>query len=566
MKFTNDGQNRILQAALIMLLAAVLFRTAVMQVPGTTGGEILKQIKEKPVATVPFEQEKQFEYVDSFDISFEKESGKLIFSCDFSEVPGSDDNYIYFLGQEIYEEDEDFSSEPICRKIKAESIYAAVDYKRSQLFKRYTAAILLGGEYVPLTEGLYASNPENLADNEGKLPDNLSKKGILIDAVTLGTPQLKSLNTTHAVYNMPLSIFVGTKEDKETPHVEFKYDGETYYFNENWLNTYDTMYKSLEEEGIYTTAIILNDWNTVHPELMHPLSRNPDRQANYFQFNTEEKEGVKLLEATALFLADRYSDGKHGRVCNWVIANEINQQKIWNYMDTSDGDYYAETFEKSFRLFYNAIKSENTGAHVYFSLDNVWNKNDGSDENYFNGREIFEKFNECAKKHGNYDWSIAIHPYPVPLTKVNYWSSQNDMSENAADLTIMNLSTITDMLERDEFKNPAGDVRSLAITELGYTSFSGEKLQAAAFAYCYKIVDNNPYVDMFLLNRETDSPVEMAAGLALGLYNVDYSEKYIKNVFSDIDGEHGDDYDQLILNILKADSMEEALSWALKNE
>ena len=105
-------------------------------------------------------------------------------------------------------------------------------------------------------------------------------------------------------------------------------------------------------------------------------------------------------------------------------------------------------------------------------------------------------------------------------------------------------------------------MRNIAITELGYTSRTGENLQAAAFAYGYKIVEDNPHISMFLLNRQVDALAEMKDGLFLGLYNIDYSPKYITEVFSNIDTEKASEYDELILNIIDANSMDEALSWA----
>ena len=72
-----------------------------------------------------------------------------------------------------------------------------------------------------------------------------------------------------------------------------------------------------------------------------------------------------------------------------------------------------------------------------------------------------------------------------------------------------------------------GEVRSITVTELGFTSASGEKLQAAAFAYCYYIIEANPYVDAFIMNRQTDAMEEVKQGLAFGIYDLDQSPKYI---------------------------------------
>ena len=172
------------------------------------------------------------------------------------------------------------------------------------------------------------------------------------------------------------------------------------------------------------------------------------------------------------------------------------------------------------------------------------------------------KFNEAALEHGNYDWGIAIHPYPEPLTRVNYWSAENDKTPEAEILTVMNLNVLTDFLKQEEYLDTKGEVRSITITELGFSSKSGEKLQAAAFAYCYYIVDANPYIDAFILNRQTDAPEEVVSGLSFGLYEYDHSDKYLKEVFRYIDTDKAQEYMDFMIYILGAECLEDDLRWA----
>lgn len=133
-------------------------------------------------------------------------------------------------------------------------------------------------------------------------------------------------------------------------------------------------------------------------------------------------------------------------------------------------------------------------------------------------------------------------------------------------MSVMNLNVLTDMLSEEAYLDRSGEVRSVTITELGFSSGSGERLQAAAFAYCYYIVEANPYVDAFLMNRQTDAPEEVKAGLSFGVYEYDHTGKYIKEVFRNIDTNRAKEYTGFMLKILGADSLEEALSWAAAPE
>lgn len=430
------------------------------------------------------------------------------------------------------------------------------------MFKQFIPALLIDEKYVPIGKGIYLANPEVLAENQEPYPETGSKKGILLDPTMLGTEKLTDLEVKHSIYNIPLSIIMGETTDQAYPTIIYTYQGKDYKFNGKVVSDYDGLFSYLTSIGMCSTAVVLNDWNDNYLEMIHPKAREQKKGVYYYMFNTEEEEGVKELEAVASFLTHRYSTGEHGMVHNWVFANEINQCKVWNYMDTTDPVYYSEEFEKAFRIFYQAAKSNYANAGVYFSVDHDWNSNGGSNKDYFNAKDVVEAFNEAALEHGNYDWGIAIHPYPEPLTRVNYWSAENDKTPEAEILTVMNLNVLTDFLKQEEYLDTKGEVRSITITELGFSSKSGEKLQAAAFAYCYYIVDANPYIDAFILNRQTDAPEEVVSGLSFGLYEYDHSDKYLKEVFRYIDTDKAQEYMDFMLNILGAESLEEALSWA----
>ncbi len=66
------------------------------------------------------------------------------------------------------------------------------------------------------------------------------------------------------------------------------------------------------------------------------------------------------------------------------------------------------------------------------------------------------------------------------------------------------------------------------------------------------------------MNRQTDSILEMKSKLALGIYNADGTPKLLRDIYANIDSAGENDKPDLtfMLNILGADSIEEALSWA----
>ena len=502
------------------------------------------------------------DFASGVTMRYDEASESLICTFEMPRIPGSDDAYLYLFALESYENEDKLSSEPVSSGIKGTTCEIAFPYTEDYLFERFVPALYMDGRYVPLSQGVYLTNPEALAGNRDPYPEISSKKGLLLDPTMLGTEKLTDLGVKHAIYNIPLSHIMGVTTDETFPTITYTYKGKDYVFNGAAINGYDGLFRYLTEMGMCSTAIILNDWNDEYPELIHPDARQKNDDAYYYMANAAEEEGVITLEAVANFLTERYSGGEYGMVYNWVIANEINQQRTWNYMDTQDVGYYAQEFEKVFRIFYLAARSSYANAKVYFSVDHIWNREQGNGKDFFNARDVIEQFNIMAATHGNYDWGIAIHPYPDPLTRVNYWSQEYSKTQEAQTLTIMNLSVLTDFLKQEAYLDSHGEVRSITITELGFSSQSGEKLQAAAFAYCYLIVDANPYIEAFIMNRQTDAPEEVAQGLAFGIYRYDQSEKYIKDVFRYIDTDKASEYTEFMLNILKADNLEEALGWA----
>lgn len=513
---------------------------------------------------VTFEAERAFDYCTTPEVSIDE--NKKTVSCHFrfkNKVPRSDDNYVYVFELAPYE-DENIGADknPVAVVKKAKEIGIKVPFENKRLFSRFCPSILVNGEYVALSKGQNIKNPEILAKDLKDYPFELTKKGLLLDANTIDKEELYDLNVKRVIYNIPLSYVIGESDSPALPTIEYEYNGKTYYFNTYMLAGFDYMFKNLTDNGFHITAIVLNDWNKENSEIIHPLSRKRTRRSLYYAFNTEEKEGTELLEATAMFLADRYTGDEYGMVYDWVIANEVNQHKIWNYMATDDLDYYTDSFERGFRVFYNAIKANYAGANVYFSIDHDWNDNGGNNSRFFNGRDFLYAFNRIARERGNYNWGLSIHPYPSPLTKTRFWDGKFDKSETAGIVTPMNLSALTDVLTKRDFLDTNGDVRSIGITELGFCSRIGEEAQAAAFAYCYYIIEDNPYIDSLLLNRQHDDKEALKSGLSLGIYNIDYSPKKIADVFKKIDSDDGKEYIQDMLKIIGEDDLQKALDKA----
>lgn len=514
------------------------------------------------------ENQEGFARIERCEISLE-DTGKVIISGTMKGIPKSDDRRLYIFTLPVYQNGLNEGQEPIASIRKSDDRFTFtvnLNYKQadSRLFDKFVLGIKQEGKYILLSNQSYITNPEARARYQYAYPEAKSIKGLLVDPNKLRGKELEDLGVKQAAYNIMLGRIVGHTSSANHPTIYYEYHGKTYAFNGQTIAEYDLVFSRLTQLGIQTTAIILNDWNGGHLDLIHPQARSAGK-CPYYMFNASDQAGVDYLAAAATFLAERYSGTGHGQVVNWVIANEINARAEWNYYPAVDVQTYTQVYADGFRVFYNAIKSVNANAKVYMPIDQTWNRN--LKNGAYDGRDVLDHFNAYIKEQGNIDWDLSQHPYPVPLTHAAFWNMPSNYrrmnlityTADSPMVSIQNLNVVTDYLQQEEFLNPAGESRSVTLSEVGFTSTSGESVQAAAFAYAYYIAEANSHVDALLLNRQTDAAAELEQGLALGLCHADGSHKQIYNVFKYIDTDRSKETTAFAQSIIGISSWSEVI-------
>lgn len=522
--------------------------------------ESAKRVKEDlgmrpPLVELTEENRGEFARIASCRIDGEK--GKIVVEASAEGIPVSDDKYYYLFAVESYEEEIAKDDTYLVQEYKDEAVEFQVERNFTgiggEVFRKFVVAVKKNGEYVAVSRPHYIMNPEAAAKrrSDGKEPS--TKKGLLVDPNKLRSQELDDLGVKHAAYNIPISRILGQTTDGIHPTIHYTYNGKSYSFNGQVISEYDLVFGILSAKGIEITAILLNNASASYPQTIHPLARQGIGSAPYYAFNASDEAGAECLAAVGAFLAERYSSVSSGRglVTNWVIGNEINARKEWNYMEYVDLETYVEEYAKAFRIFYNAIKSTNSACNVYISLDQQWDRNNPSSKNY-DARDILDKFNRQIKEEGNIEWGLAIHPYNVPLTTPYIWNSSKYVKDGADTpmITMANIHVVTDYLQQETFLTEDGEVRSIILSELGYTSLKGEEVQAAAIAYAYKIAEANQHIDSILFSRQTDAAEEIAQGLAMGLNRTDGSHKYAYHVYKYMDTEQEEQYTGFAKNMI----------------
>ena len=478
-----------------------------------------------------------------------------------TEVP--DDGYYYLFELQPYETGIGSRTDYAAWCDKTEKLKFSLPFSGGdsdpRLYSRFVVALKIGDTYQAISAPIYVTNPGDVASFTEEYPEAMSKKGLLIELDMLGDAM--ELGVKHTTINIPYHHIIGG-------NLKYHYNGKDYYFNEELIASYDKMISSFSNKGIIVTAILLNGWNDAHPEL-HEAGLAKSSSAFYYGFNVSTPEGYETTRALFSFMAERYSgaDYKHGRVSNWIVGNEVNNNKNWNYVGPMDLASYTKLYEKNFRVAYTAIKSRSKNARVFFSTDYEWKKQNTNLQ--YAAKDFIDLFNAGISAEGNIEWGLAYHPYPYPMTEPEFWDDDqtgmvNETFESPV-VNFKNLHVLTDYFQQAHMRTAGGQVRHIILSEEGFTSDSISRgkvydIQAAAFAYAYYIAENNQYIDAMILSRETDAAEEVAQGLALGLSYQNGRRKYIYDTFKYIDTGEADAYTEFARNYLGIQSWDQVIT------
>lgn len=444
--------------------------------------------------------------------------------------PAYYDNYLYLFELQPYQDDLEGRSDYCGWITKGEALSFSLPLnlgtQEDRMYSKFVVAVYDGERYTQVSNTAYVTNPEAVAKHTDEYKTAQTKKGLLIEKTDTMLSDAFELGVNHVIVNIPFHHILGEG-------ITYEYDGKTYSFDKALMEQYDATIRKMSEKSMTVTAVILNGWNDSTPQLVYPgVKKQPENQVFYYGFNASTQEGYETIKAIASFLADRYSSlsSPYGKVSNWIIGNEINNQQ-WNYMGAMGLDQYLKEYERAFRVFYTAIKSTNKNDRLFFSTDYNWN-HDANGTTKYNARDVITKFADMSGAGGPMDWGLAYHPYSIPMTEPEFWDDDQSglitYDANSPVVNLKNLNVLTDYMQNGNLRRADGQVRHIILSEQGFTSKSltrgeNDDLQAAAIAYAYYIADSNPYIDAFIMSRQVDAPAETKDSLLFGLWHCDES-------------------------------------------
>jgi hypothetical protein len=394
---------------------------------------------------------------------------------------------------------------------------------RDRLAQRFLA---IGSDHQPIGAAQWVTQITGAGVRTHPIPFPLSIKGVQCvvdraDAALLGMKHV-GMNLSIREWLMPT----------EGPREWITMDGERIPIHAGHVARFDEQIKWFTDAGISVTLIFLNyfprdagaDDVLVHPQTDRKGAANP-----LSAFNLTNEKSTRLYRGLLTFLAQRYSepDAKYGRISGLIIGNEVQSHWHWYNMGRQSPEVVMNEYHNALRLAWLAVRSVHSGLRIYTSTDYYWTTSHEGREKTMPGKQLLDGLAAKSKAEGDFDWSLAHHPYPQGLVDPVFWDDDEaPLAFDAPIITFQNIEVLTNYIKRPimQYQPPhqkRAQTRRLILSEQGFNckaeTEEAEIRQAAAYAYAFHKIKHLPEIDAFLLHRHVDHRDE--GGLKLGLWS-----------------------------------------------
>ncbi|MBR3785456.1 MAG: fibronectin type III domain-containing protein [Firmicutes bacterium] len=458
--------------------------------------------------------------------------------------------------------------------------------------------IIKGPIYVTEIEALRGSVTLDVPSKKG-LADELDEKSFEV---------AEDVGSNWAVLNIDFTQLLLANEDKNGNPIDnsdgnvdtIDVNGKTYYINKNYVSTLDYRISRYSKMDMNIVGIVVSfvesPGTSTYPSALKYI--DDARWTN--GFNTSTEVGRDYFIAGMEYIANRYSKGNRGCICNYIIGNEIDYSYDWYEIMPNDSesgkklpprgskylrdgeietrapfDTFMEEYSRTLRIANTAVKQYSDDITVGVSLSKEWIKSKGEQQgaqpttnkryDSYRPREVLDWLNYYTKKSGDFDWSVTQHNYPV--ANGNTSAVETGLTGKKAvitgdpDTTTMitqnNLEVLQLYLDRS-YSLHDGKARDIYLTEngsstgseVGTPSIEMQKEQAAAIAQHYYRAASLPSVKAIIYFKINDREVEGSTSFKLGLFDTTGKKKLSYDLWKYIDTSRSFDISEKYLGSL----------------
>jgi len=438
---------------------------------------------------------------------------------------------------------------------------------------------------------VYVTEIEALRENVTM--DVPSKKGLVDELDDKSFSVAEDLGSNWTALNIDFTQMVLANEDANGKPIDnsnsnadtIDINGKTYYINSNYVSGLDYRVSKYTKMGVNVVGVVISFVET-------EAKNNYPRALKYIDdarwtngFNTSTAAGRDYFIAGMEYLANRYSKGNKGYICNYVIGNEVDYAYDWYEImpnDSEDGkklpprgskylrdgeietraslDTFMEEYARTLRIANTAVKQYANDINVGTSLSKEWTKSKGEQQgakpttnkryDSYRPKEVLDWLNYYTKKCGDFDWSVTQHNYPVEngnaaATETGLTGKKPVVTgdpDTSTMITQSNLEVLQLYLDRKQNLHN-GKAREIYLTENGSSSGSEvgthspamQKEQAAAVAQHYYRAASLPSVKAIIYYKINDRAAEGSTSFKLGLFDTDGNKKMAYDVWKYID-------------------------------
>ena len=361
-----------------------------------------------------------------------------------------------------------------------------------------------------------------------QLPDEVprSKKGL--GGFNMGGPveDIQQLGITSVTVNIFLDFLRAAPAAGSQPgsqSIAFSYGGQTYYADAAAIAKYDQTLEYAAAHKLIVSAILLvpkrshGQDGTPAVDLAYP---HADPAGIYAMPNVASAKGLQVYAAMVDFLAQRYSrpDEHFGRIHHWIMHNEVDAGWVWTNAGNKSELTFMDMYLKSMRTVYLIARQYNPHARVYISLTHFWNQTE--DKHFYLPHQMLDELVQFSHAEGDFDWSIAYHPYPESLFKPRTWEDTKVTFDlNTPYITFKNIEVLDAWTRQPQTLYRGQTYRTIFLSEQGFNSedYSPPALadQAAGLAYAWKKIERLDSIEAMQYHNWIDNRGE--GGLRIGL-------------------------------------------------